>query len=247
MRITRYAILFVLVPFALSAQTSTSTPFPSQVVAKYDQLAALHSLKLTGTATWSAGSVHESGTITLQASTDGSTVMELSLSSASRKESSTALGASRICEWVDAQSQTHQIGGLDCEVSVPWFAPFMLAQPIDTVRNLLTVTDDGIVTRAGSSFHELSYRTLEHARDTATSNTLTEDTRVRVLYDPQTLLPASTEFSIHPDNDLRRQIPVRVVYSGYETVSGLPIPFQIDRYVNGVLQLSITLTNASLN
>lgn len=70
---------------------------------------------------------------------------------------------------------------------------------------------------------------------------------MRVLYDPQTLLPASTEYVIHADNDLHVQIPVRIVYSNYQTVSGLPIPLRIDRYVNGVLQLSITLTTASLN
>lgn len=244
---SRLAISFVLFSFSLAAQTIPSSAFSSQVTAKYSQLASVHSVTLSGSADWVAGSSHESGTVTLGAANDGSTTLDLSMGHNSRRESASALGTSRVCQWIDAQSSVHQVTGLDCDLSVPWFAPLVLAQPTAAVSSLLTITDDGTVTRGNLAYHEISYRTIEPARDAATSKTLAEDTRVRVLYDPQTLVPASAEFSIHADNNLSRQIPVRIVYSNYQTVSGIPVPFQIDRYVNGVLQLSLTLTNASSN
>jgi len=123
----------------------------------------------------------------------------------------------------------------------------LLVQPIAAVADLLTITDDGKVTDNGSAFHQVSYRIAEPGKNAASAKALTEETRVRILYDSQTLLPAIAEYIIHADNDLHVQIPVRVVYSNYQTVSGAPVPFRIDRYVNGVLQLSVTLTNAALN
>lgn len=244
---SRFTISFALFSFSLAAQTISTSAFPSQLITKYSQLASVHSVTLNGNASWIAGSSHESGTVTLSASSDGSTTFDLSMGRDSRRESASALGTSRVCHWIDARSNAHEVTGPDCDLSVPWFAPLVLAQPTAAVSRLLIITDDGTVTRANSAYHQISYRTIEPARDAATSQALAEDTRVRVLYDPQTLVPASAEFSIHADNNLSRQIPVRIVYSNYQAVSGIPVPFQIDRYVNGVLQLSLTLTNASSN
>src|SRR5262249_30238025 len=134
-----------------------------------------------------------------------------------------------------------------CDMAISWFAPFLLANPPASIANTVKITDDGEVVKDGSKFRQITYRTVEPAKDTATSNRLMEYTRVEVFYDPQTLLPASTEYFVHADKDLGVRIPVRVVYGNYQAVSGTPIPFQIDRYVNGVLQLSVVLTNASLN
>lgn len=232
---------------ALHAQTNTAAGFAAHVAAKYTELATVHSITLNGTAKWTAGSLHESGPAKLQASVDGSSTLQLSLNTASRTETRTALGTSRTCEWTDAKSAVHPLVGPDCESAVPWFAPILLVQPVAAVANALNIADDGQVAESGSTLRELSYRTVETGKNAALASALTEDTYVRVLYDPETLLPARAEYAIHADSNLHIQIPVKVIYSNYQTVSGVPIPFQIDRYVNGVLQLSVTLTNASLN
>ncbi len=69
---------------------------------------------------------------------------------------------------------------------------------------------------------------------------------MNVLYDPKTLLPSSLEYLQHGDTDLNTTFPVRIVYSNYQLVDGMPMPYRIDRYVNGLLQLSLTISSATL-
>lgn len=250
MRLGRLTVLqLALVAPVLSAQTNTATPAPFAplVIAKYPQLTTLNSMVLSGTAEWIAGSTHESGPVSIQASVDGSSTLQLTLNTASRTETRTSLGASRACQWTDAKSVAHTLIGPDCDQAVPWFAPLVFVEPSASVAGLLSVSDDGEVTRNGATFHELSYTTQEQGTTPAFAQTLTQATRVSVLYDPQTLRPASIEFDQHADNNLKHALNVRVVYSNYQLVEGLPIPFQIDRYVNNALQLSIAIDHASIN
>ena len=59
------------------------------------------------------------------------------------------------------------------------------------------------------------------------------DTEWTMIVDPGTGLPAeviTTEADPH-----NAQVPVRVVFSGWREVSGVPFPFQVEQYVNGKL------------
>ena len=51
---------------------------------------------------------------------------------------------------------------------------------------------------------------------------------------------------IHPDGDDSRNIPVRVVFNNYQAVSGVMLPFHIERFVNRTLQLRLDVSNASV-
>ena len=42
------------------------------------------------------------------------------------------------------------------------------------------------------------------------------------------------------DDGSSRFADIRVLYSHYKTVNGMTLPYQIDRFVNGVLQTSLT-------
>ena len=52
-----------------------------------------------------------------------------------------------------------------------------------------------------------------------------------VLYkvDPSTLFPVALHFVFHPDSDFGVSIPVDVQFSDYRTVSGVQVPFRIQR------------------
>jgi hypothetical protein len=65
--------------------------------------------------------------------------------------------------------------------------------------------------------------------------------------DPITFLPAVLAYSVHPDNGAPIQVAIEVHYSDYRTVDGTQIPFHIERYVNGYLQLDIHVTSAEVN
>jgi hypothetical protein len=239
------AAVLLIVPIV--GQTSSAVPFVTQVAVKYPQLATVHSLTLTGTAEWISGSLHQSGTVSLQASADGSSTAQINMGTASRTETQTSLGDSRSCQWADAQGLTHQMDGPTCYIAVPWFAPALFIQPGPSVAGLLTISDDGQVVNNGMTLRQVSYVTPLKGKDPTAASSLTELTRVKLFFDPQTLLPISMEYYAHADNDSKSRIRMKVVFSDYRTVSGLPVPFHIDRYFNNTLQLSIIVSDASLN
>lgn len=65
--------------------------------------------------------------------------------------------------------------------------------------------------------------------------------------DPNSLLPAVLAYSVQPDSGAQTPIAIQILYSNYQTVNGVQIPFHIQRYVNGSLQLDILLSTAQIN
>jgi hypothetical protein len=64
---------------------------------------------------------------------------------------------------------------------------------------------------------------------------------------PATSLPQYAFFTVHPDNPgIHADIPVEIAYSNYQSVSGVMIPFHIQRYVNGSLVLDLVIATAAV-
>jgi hypothetical protein len=68
-----------------------------------------------------------------------------------------------------------------------------------------------------------------------------------IYLNPTSLLPAVLAYSVRPDNGAPTAIAIEVHYSNYRTVNGIQIPFTIQRYVNGALQLEIQVSAAQIN
>jgi hypothetical protein len=67
-----------------------------------------------------------------------------------------------------------------------------------------------------------------------------------VLYvDPSTLLPSILDYSVLSDSG-SAMIAVEVRFSQYQKLAGLTVPGHIERYLNGSLDLSIDITQASV-
>jgi hypothetical protein len=243
-------LLFCLtISYSARSQTATSqTPTTFQVQAQTAVSAGkpFSAVNLTATAEWTAGSLHESGTANLQANADGSNNVQLVIGKASRTEVQAKADPSRICTWTDSAGKSHEILGPNCLVAIPWFAPSLFAQPSATLPPILATTDDGAVSKNSSTFHQVSYLLKLKGKNAATTNQMVSQSTVKVFYDPQTSLPASLEYSIHPDNDDSQNIPVKVVFANYQSVSGVMLPFHIERYVNRTLQLKLDVSNASI-
>jgi hypothetical protein len=142
--------------------------------------------------------------------------------------------------------KSHDVLGPNCLIAIPWFAPSLFGQPSAVLPALLGTTDDGAVSKDSSTFHQVSYLLKLKGADSSATNQLVSQSTVKVLYDPRTSLPASLEYFIHPDNDDLHNIPVRVVFSGYQSVSGVMLPFHIERYVNRTLQLKLDVSNTTI-
>jgi hypothetical protein len=243
-------LLFCVSYSALSqtATTTTQTPtsFQQEAQAAATGGKSFSVVNLTATAVWTAGSLQQSGTAQLQANADGSTNVQLALGSASRTEVQTKADSSRICTWTDNAGKSHDVLGPNCLIAIPWFSPSLFTQPSVMLPALLGTADDGLVKKSGSTFHQVSYLLNLTGADASSTSQLVSQSTVNVFYDPQTFLPASLEYFIHPDNNDSQNIPVRVVFSNYQSVSGVMLPFQIERYINRTLQLKLNVSNATV-
>lgn len=192
------------------------------------------------------GSTHQTGTAQLQANADGSTNVQLALASDSRTEVQTKVDSFRTCTWIDSAGKSHDILGPNCFIAIPWFSPGLFTQPSAFLPPLLGTTDDGPVSKDNSNFHQVGYRLNLNGTNATANNRMATQSTVKVFYDPQTFLPAGLEYSIHPDNDDTQNIPVKVVFSDYKLVSGVMLPFHIERFVNRALQLKLDVSNATI-
>jgi hypothetical protein len=243
-------LLCVTSPYSALSQTTpttqTTTSFQQQAQAAVTGGKSFSVLNLTATAVWTAGSLQQSGTAQLQANADGSTNVQLALGSASRTEVQTKADSSRTCTWTDDAGKSHDVLGPNCLIAIPWFSPNLFVQPSVMLPALLGTKDDGVVTKSGSTFHQVSYLLNLTGSDASSTSQMVSQSTVNVFYDPQTFLPASLEYFIHPDNNDLQNIPVRVVFSNYQSVSGVMLPFQIERYINRTLQLKLNVSNATV-
>ncbi len=242
------AVALIAVSFTAKGYgQAVPSAFLQNLHARSAPAAAPQSIELTGAAEWVAGSLTEHGTADLKAGKDGSSTLQLNLSTATRTETFSALDSSRSCQWLDGAGKNHPIVGLSCAAATPWFAPNLLATLSTQFPSLITVSDDGEVMKKGVVLHQISYIMNLAGNDAATTKAWTDATRVKVCFDLTTLLPVSLEYAIHPDSDDSQAIPVSVAFSDYRSVSGVLLPFHIERFVNRTLQLTLVLSNISIS
>jgi len=240
-------LLFCLTAsYSAHSQTPTPSSFQTQSRMAVSAGKPFSVVNLTATAEWTAGSLQESGTAQLQAKADGSTNVQLNLGQASRTESQTKTDASRTCAWVDNTGTSHYILGPNCFVAVPWFAPSLFTQSLSVLPPLLLTTDMGDVVKNNAIFHQISYLLNLQGANSSSASQATSLSTVKILYDPQTHLPARLEYLIHPDTNDLQDLEVEVLFSNYQSVSGLMLPFHIEKYVHHTLQLKLDVSNASV-
>lgn len=206
-------------------------------------------VELSGNATWYAGSLEDSGTVTLTASTDGSSQMQILLAtSGPRSETQVGAGSSANCQWAGADGVAHNVSSSNCWKPAMWFLPAFSLQP-SLLPNYLGVIDLGTGTVGSCTNvyrHLQSQLVFGGLPNTMTADIMRQSTADLGL-DPVTLLPAVLAYSVRPDNSAPASIAVEVRYLDYRAVNGVQIPFHIQRYVNGSLQLDILVNSALVN
>ncbi|NYF78154.1 hypothetical protein [Granulicella arctica] len=244
------AVLCLLVPLVGASTAYSQTPTPSAFLGQVQSTVlggkSIRSVKLSGTAEWTAGSLQESGNAALDANADGSSSFQLSLNKASRTETATKTDSYKTCQRTDAAGATTNVMGPNCLVSMPWFAPILFTQSASELPALLTSSDDGLVTKDGASLHQISYRLALEDSDGASTKRIQDASTVKVYFDPQTVLPVSLEYAVHPDNDDLQSLEVKVLFSDYRQISGVMLPFHIERYLQRSLELKLDISNATI-
>ena len=153
-----------------------------------------------------------------------------------RTESASSWTSERTCTLSDGTGKKTPVEGANCLSPVPWFAPGLVGP--GRLSNFVTLTDDGEVSLGGSPLHRLCFVPPVAPAGEDAKLLLAERT-VHVYYDPVTLRPTAMEYSLHPDDNDGVSIPVTVVYSDHRTIGVFSVPFHLERFVNGVKQLTI--------
>jgi hypothetical protein len=227
---------------------STSTVL-GQLSKAFSGVQVVQSIQLSGNATWYAGSLEDTGTVSLTASTNGSSQMQLALASTGqRTETQTGTGSSANCQWAGADGVAHEVDLGNCWRPALWFLPSLSLYP-SQLPSYLGIVDLGLGT-VGASAN--TYRHLQSQLNlTGPPGTLLTNIPQRSLtdigLDPVSLLPAVIAYSILPDSGAPTPTAIEIHYSDYRAVNGVQIPFRIQRYVNGSLQLDILVSSAQIN
>ena len=232
-----------------SPQGANARAAPSQLSAAFSGGKVVQQVQLSGDAKWYAGSTQDSGTANLIASADGSSQMQLALGALGQKtETQTGSGSSAICQWAGADGVAHAISADNCWKPVLWFLPALSLQPSLLPSNL-GIVDLGTSTVGSSTnvYRHLQSQLVFSGLPDMMTNDIMKQSTTDLGLDPETLLPAVLAYSVRPDNGAPVTITIEVHYSDYRVVNGVQIPFLIQRYVNGSLQLEVSISSAEIN
>jgi len=210
---------------------------------------AVQEVQISGSAAWYAGGLEDSGSVSLSASTDGSSHMQLSLAATGQKtETQTGTGVNAKCQWAKADGIAHAVDRGNCRRSVLWFLPALSLQP-SQLPSSLGVADlgEGTVGSGTTTYRHLQSQSSFSDLPASISKVMIRRSTTDLGLDPATLLPAVLAYSVPSDNGAPVSIAIEIRYSDYRTVSGVQIPFLIQRYVNGSLQLEVRVSSAQVN
>lgn len=226
--------------------TTASTPLQSaQTQAWSSMMGTNHptSITLDGTFTSTEGSLRQNGTFEMTVGSDGSYSIGLSRTVGTTNESRTVANGTPACTWTDQDNVVHNSLFLNC-VPPPWFFPglSLLSQTGDPSHPAWAPTSYTV----DSMGDHLSFQFV-FPNTTAAQEDPQLATPLDLVLAPDTHLPLFVLFTAHPDNGwTHADIPVKIAYSDYRGVSGVMIPFRIQRYLNGSLILDLTITSASV-
>lgn len=203
---------------------------------------ALADITLQGTASRTAGSDYQSGTFTFQASGNGKSLELLNLDGGQLQE----VRNGPVGYWTDPEGQEHPTASHNCWTDAPWFYPAMSLQALANDPQV-SIFYIGPEDRDGVALHHLRlFRTVPGQMPEMTAQIQRLST-VDLYLDAASYLPLILAFKTHADDDLNIDIPVEIQFADYRLISGVKVPFHIQKFLQGSLLLDITLVSATVN
>ena len=232
----------------LHAQTQSTQPNPQQVLqASLRVLGGAVSItdtKLLAAVNYTAGSDAETGTAVLEASGIDEFSSVLTLTSGTQTQ--VRQGTTEAVTGVNGQQ--HIAALHNSLYPAPWFMPALLVQEwLRPTNNVTLVSATNEVRNGQNVIHINAYRLPSGQFDALTGSYLLQASTADLYLDASTLLPLYLDFMAHPDNDELTDFPVTIAFQGYRSVSGVQIPFHIQRFLQRSLLLDLTLSSAAIN
>lgn len=238
-------LLFCSLNLALSAQTARSAPAAGTALPAitFSNAGFVSSIQMSGSVTRIYGSDQQTGTVTLQASANGQSRMDLQLQKGSLIETQSASTAYEgQCTSTDFDGVVHAAATHNCWRGTVWFLPQLTLQSgagwADTVASSVMAADGGV------NLHLERHPNATMSAEAA--GVIARFSSVDLKIDPSGQ-PVSLAFDTHPENDSSIDIPTEMRFSDYRTVSGVSVPFRIQKFINDGLVLDLQITAAQIN
>ncbi|MGO9086771.1 MAG: hypothetical protein ACLQBK_16215 [Candidatus Sulfotelmatobacter sp.] len=239
-------LLLILSPICLVAQNpSASDPaalsLAQQSVAALTRGASVSDVSLTGSVTFVLGSDTANGTGTLKAKGMSESRVDLSLSnSETRADVRNAASGTPAGAWEKNGGAVTAYANHNCWTDAAWFFPALsslnqTANPAFTFKYMGQEQHGGVNTQHVQVIQPSSVPLLQHL------------STIDFYLDPTSALPLAIAFQVHPDLDASKDIAAEVRFASYQPVSGVLIPFQIQRMMSGGVVLNVAVTSAVLN
>jgi hypothetical protein len=240
-------IVLILAPYAALSQAAApgsdpqAVSFASKAIATLTGGKHIQDITLTGSATW-APNGDETGTATLKALGIGESRVDLALPGGTRTEIRDASAGYAQGEWVNQDGTSGIAATHNLMTDAVWFFP-----PLTSLAGNSSI----VLTYIGQeTFDDHSVQHLRSCVSTSGSQlpaALQQFSTMDFYLDSASLLPYAIVFNQHPDDNQLVNIPIKVVFSNYQTIAGIQVPMHIQRYMNGAQILDATLTSAQFN
>ena len=202
----------------------------------------LTDITLQGSANYIAGSDQESGTATLVARGNAQGLATLNLTGGQRQEIRNGPAGA----WSGPDGVQDLMALHNCWVDASWFFPALTLQALSADPTL------GVVYLGPAQWNGLAALHLQFSHvvpgQAPRVTTHIQSLSTSDLYlDPKSLWPLALDFNTHPDDDINQSIPVEIQFGNYRAVSGVLVPFRIQKFLQRTLTLDFTVTQAAVN
>ena len=204
----------------------------------------VNSVTESGSVTRTIGNDQESGSITLQSTGIMNSQITISTGAGNRSETRSWDGSNPSGQWTGLNGQPHQMAQHNCWSDGVWFFP-ALSLLSDYSDPTLVFTDLGQQQYSGGSVEHIQiYRNLTSLAPPE-QQVLQRLSTVDYYLDSRTALPVAMAFLTHGDQGVNFDLSAAIVFSQYQSVNGIQVPFQVTRLLSGSSYVQITITSAS--
>ena len=244
------AALSLLSAVSAAAQSSpVSDPLAvtlaQQSVAALSRGATVTDVTLKANAISVLGSDGETGTAMLMAKGIGESRVDLTLNSWTRSDIRNIANGVPAGEWMKNGSSPSSYALHNSWTDAVWFFP-ALSSLTQTANPNFTFTYVGQEQHSGVNVQHIAVCQIWPS-DTNNQFNAAHLSTMDFYLDPTSSLPVAAAFKVYPDTDMNTDIPVEVRFGNYQVVSGIRIPFHVQRMLNGNVVLDLTVTSAVVN
>lgn len=208
----------------------------------------VNSVSENGSVTWTFGNNQGTGNIAAQSAGNSNSQVTLSTTAGNRSESRSwaSDGSGPVGQWTDLQGNQHQMVQHNCWSDAVWFFP-ALSLLSDTADPTLVFVDIGPEQHDGHNVeHIQAYRTYPGLPSDVAAQ-IQQMTAVNYYLDSGTALPVALTFSLSDDHNMNATVLVEIVFSQYQQVNGILVPFQVTRLHAGNPLFQITISSVTVH